>query len=479
MCCSTEPAGRRAVLLALAASLALTTCAVGPDYRAPAPEALGVPAAWRVDASAEGITDRAGAPQRLAAWWTGFGDPVLSELVGEALAANRTLAAARARLAAARARRELAGAERFPTVTASAARQHLVQGTTSTERVQVGLDASWELDAAGGTRRALEAAIADEEASAAALAGVQVSIAAETALSYVQWRALQARIAIAEANLLRQSETLQITEWREQAGLTTELDVAQARTALAQTRAGLPVLARQAIEAEHSLDLLLARAPGSLHARLADAAEIPSPPTRAAIGIPADTLRQRPDVRQAERELAAQTARVGEAMAARYPSFALSGSIGAEAFGWSGLSAASAATRSLALSVFGTIFDAGRLRARVAVQTAGQEEALASYAATVLNGLGEVENALAAVIHARRRQEALAIAAANARTAATLARDRYAAGIVDFQVVLDTERSQLTAEDSLKTAEADRSTAFIQLYKALGGGWSPAPGPQP
>lgn len=477
MCSSNEPTRRGGLVLVFA--LALGGCAVGPDYRAPTPEALGVPAAWRQDASGEGITAQPDRRDTLATWWAGFGDPVLSGLVDEALVANRELAAAQARLAAARARRVLAGAERFPGLTASAARAHAVQGTDSTERVQVELDASWELDAAGGTRRALEAALADEDASAAALAGVQVSIAAETALAYVQLRALQARIAIAQANLLRQAETLQITEWRAQAGLTTELDVAQARTALAQTRASLPALERQAIEAEHSLDLLLARPPGSLHARLAAAADIPAPPAQAAIGIPADTLRQRPDVRQAERQLAAQTARVGEAMAARYPAFTLSGSIGAEAFGWNGLTAAGAATRSLALSVFATVFDAGRLRARVAVQTATQEEALASYASTVLNGLGEVENALAAVVHARRRQEALAIAAENARTAATLARDRYAAGIVDFQVVLDTERSELTVEDTLKTAEADRSAAFIQLFKALGGGWSPAQGQQP
>ncbi len=307
----------------------------------------------------------------------------------------------------------------------------------------------------------------------ASLENTQVSLASEVALNYVEVRALQTRVGIARANLASQSETLQLTNWRAQAGLVSSQDVEQARSNLEQTRAQIPSLETSLAESEHGLDILLGRAPGTLHARLAATGELPTVPDRIAVGIPADTLRQRPDVRAAERKLAAETARVGVAEAARYPSFTLSGSIGLEALTLGALGNGGAATSSLLAGITSPVFNAGRLRAQVEIQDAVREQAQVSYEQAVLTALQEVENTLVALARNRERVEALAIAAESARNAAELARQRYSAGLIDFQSVLDTERSVLSAEDSLASSRADGVLALIRLYKALGGGWSP------
>jgi outer membrane protein, multidrug efflux system len=201
---------------------------------------------------------------------------------------------------------------------------------------------------------------------------------------------------------------------------------------------------------------------------------LPAVPVQIAVGIPADTLRQRPDVRAAERTLAAETARVGVAEAARYPSFSLSGSIGLDALTLGALGNSSAATSSLLAGIGATVFDAGRLRAQVGIQDAVRERALVGYEQTVLTALQEVENALVSLARTRERGEALANAVESARNAAQLAQQRYGAGLIDFQSVLDTQRSVLSFEDSLASTRADGVLALIRLYKALGGGWSQA-----
>jgi NodT family efflux transporter outer membrane factor (OMF) lipoprotein len=336
-----------------------------------------------------------------------------------------------------------------------------------------GFDASWELDVFGGVRRSVEAAEADLESTAASLENTRVSLAAEVALNYVEVRAQQILIGIAQANLASQSETLQLTDWRAQAGLVSSQDVEQARSNREQTRAQIPALETSLAEAEHRLDLLLDRVPGTLHARLAPAGDLPSVPEQIAVGIPADTLRQRPDVRAAERKLAAETARVGVAEAARYPSFNLSGSIGLEALTLGALGNSGAATSSLFAGVTAPVFDAGRLRAQVSIQDAVREQAQVAYRQTVLTALQDVENALVELARNRERGEALVNAVDSARNAAQLARQRYSAGLIDFQSVLDSERSVLLLEESLASNRANGMQALIRLYKALGGGWSP------
>lgn len=460
--------------------LGLSGCAaVGPVYVPPATE---VPASWaRLDPAARPVT-RADATGDLGQWWQNLNDPLLSELIGEALQASPDLHSAQARLREARARRTVAAAGRFPSVTASGAASRRSSGDTgsgdSRNAFSAGFDASWELDVFGGVRRSVEAAAADLESAVASLHDTQVSLASEVALTYVEVRAQQTRLGVARANLASQSETLQLTDWRAQAGLVSSQDVEQARSNREQTRAQIPSLETSLAEAEHRLDFLLGRAPGTLHARLAATGELPAVPGRIAVGIPADTLRQRPDVRAAERRLAAETARVGVAEAARYPSFDLSGSIGLEALTLGGLGDSGAAS-SLLAGITGPIFNAGRLRAQVEIQDAVREQAQVTYEQTVLAALQEVENALVALARNRERVEALAIAVESAGNAAQLARQRYSAGLIDFQSVLDTERSVLSAEDSLASSRADGVLALIRLYKALGGGWSPQTATRP
>ncbi len=455
------------MMLALASVLG--ACAsVGPDYRVPE---TPVPTAWQAAPAMEMVPETG---NKLARWWEQLSDPQLNGLIEDALAANPDLRSAGAALRAARANRNVASANRFPTVSTSAGVTRSAALGADKTLYSAGFDASWEPDVFGGTRRALEAAEADLEASLADMRATRVSLVAEVALNYVELRAYQARLAIARDNLGSQSETLQITDWRAQAGLVGSLEVEQARSNRDTTRSAIPTLDSGRAAAEHRLALLTGRAPGSLHEQLNMAGQgaLPTLPTGIALRIPAETLRQRPDVQAAERRLAAETARVGQAEAARYPSFSLSGSIGLQALGLSTFTGGGQIARSLVGAVSGPVFNAGRLRAQVEVQDALREQKLAAYDKAVLTALEEVQNALVALSGGSERQQALTSAAGAARTAALLARHRYSAGLIDFQTVLTTERTLLSIEDSLASAEAERVTALIQLYKALGGGWT-------
>ena len=442
---------------------------LGPDY---APPEQAIPTTW--SQAGAGMTQ---ATQDLSKWWTGLQDPMLTDLITQALADSPDLQKAQAKLRESRARRALAGAGKQPTLTASgsASRNKSSKETSSgvtRNLFSVGLDASWEADVFGGIQRGVEAAQADLEATQASLHDTQVSLAAEVALNYVNLRAYQQRLAIARASEASQAETLQLTDWRAQAGLTTSLDVDQARTSLEQTRAQIPVLETGLVEARHRLAILLGQAPGKLDERLSGAGDIPAIPDRVMVGIPADTLRQRPDVQAAERSLAAETARIGVAEAKRYPSFTLGGSLGLEALTLGGLTGGNALAGSLLANVAGTLFDGGRLEQQVEIQNAVQAQALATYRATVLTALEDVENALVSLSNGRQRQASLRNAEAAAASAADLARQQYQAGLVDFQSVLTSQRTLLDVRDSLKSSQADTATALVQLYKALGGGWS-------
>jgi NodT family efflux transporter outer membrane factor (OMF) lipoprotein len=447
------------------------------------PSRIAIPAEWQRPA-ATGLGLAAPALD-LSRWWDQLEDPTLSDLVARAQTANHDLRSGTARLRVARSRRALATRDYAPTVTAAVSRTaekatgERADGATQ-HLYRAGFDASWEPDLFGATASAVRAAGADERAAAADLEALQVSLAAEVALDYVQLRTFQARLTIAQANLARQLESLELSSWRAQAGLTSELDVEQARTNVEQTRAGVPTLETGVTEAEHRLSILLGLPPGSLRAELTHSAAIPRVPARVLVGIPAETLRQRPDVRAAEQRLAAATARVDEAEAARYPSLRLSGSIGLEALSSSGLAAGETVVRSLLASLTAPIFDRARIERQIDLQSSAEEQALASYEQAVLVALREVEDAFAELAGAQQRRDALSNAAAAAGRAAELARDRYRGGLTSYQSVLDTERSLLSAEDGLTTTEAEATSALIRLYKALGGGWTPvdtAPAP--
>jgi multidrug efflux system outer membrane protein len=413
----------------------------------------------------------------LSSWWRQMGDPVLDGLIERALTAAPDMRTAQARLNQARASRDLAVAGLFPSLGASASAKRSKAGTaaggsgSSQTFYTAGFDASWEPSIFGGQRDAASGAEADLAASAATLESTRVSLAAEVALEYVTLRTYQQRLAIARANAASQAETLQITDWKQQAGLVTSLDVEQARTNLEQSRASIPGLEIGRAEAEHRLAVLTGQAPGSLHELLQKATLLPAPPDEVAVGIPADTIRQRPDVRAAEWTLRGEIARSAEQRAARYPSFTLSGSWGWQAFSTAALGGSDTLVRSLVGSLAANLFDGGRIRARIAVQNAVEEQALVAYEASILTALEDVENALVSYAAGRERLETRRRAAESARNAAQLARTLYEAGSADFQKVLDTERTRLTAEDGLASAEGDLLVAVIKLYKALGGGW--------
>lgn len=448
--------------------------AVGPEYVEPV---VAAPAAWqRVDPTE--TSSRPSPPDDLTRWWTLLGDPLLAELVEQALAANTDVRIAQARLREARARRSLAQADLLPTVTgaASAARANGSAETGSgatRELYRAGFDAAWEADIFGGRRRAIEAAQADIESSAASLAATRVSLGAEMALNYIDVRNFQALLAIARRNLETQAETWQLTEWRAQAGLGSALESEQARAALEQTRAQIPNLASQLAQAQDRIAVLLARTTGALPPALLASRALPVPLERVAVGIPADVLRQRPDVRAAERRLAAETARIGAVAATRYPDFTLSGSIGLEALRLSALGNSAALASSLLAGVSGIVFDGGRIRSRVEVQESLRDQALVGYEAAVIAAIQEVESALAALQHGNTRQQVLRDAVEAARNASLYALQRYRTGIVDFQSVLDTQRTVLLVEEAFATAQSSHVAALIRLYKALGGGWTP------
>ena len=413
------------------------------------------------------------APETLSNWWSQLNDRLLDQLIAEALKTAPDVRSASAKLRQARASLDLAQANLLPSIGASASAKRSKSGTGDAQTVYAaGFDASWEPSIFGGLSDAANAAQADAEATAATLESTRASLAAEVALNYITLRTSQRRLAIARDNLASQAETLQITEWRSAAGLVGVLDVDQASTNLEQSKATIPSLEDGRAQAEHHLAVLTGQAPGALRERLAAVQPLPKAPDSVAVGIPADTLRQRPDVHAAELKVQAERARAAQSEAERYPSLSLSGSFGWQALSVAGLGGSGSLARSLAASLAQTLFDGGRIRSRIAAQNAVEEQAVIAYEKAVLTALEDVENALSAYATGRARVEARQKAAASALRANTLARLQYQAGTVDFQKVLDTDRTRLSAEDGVASADADVLTAVVQLYKALGGGWT-------
>ena len=438
---------------------------------------LPVPAAWSASAEAAlQSSDSLVTPAdtaALAQWWERFGDPQLSGLVVQALQANPTVRSAQAALLQARAQTEVQGAGLLPSVGGSASAQRARSGGSTGNRFQAGFDASWEPDVFGGRRASLDASEADSRAAEANLGNAQVSLAAEVALNYITLRSLQERLAIARNNLASQQETLQISQWRLQAGLVTSLVTEQARAATAQTAAQVPALEASLAQTRHALAVLTGQPPGALEDALRTARPLPAPPPALALAFPAETLRQRPDVRVAEERVTAALARVQQADAARYPDFRLSGSLGLSALTLGALTNGASVAQSLLAGVSFPVFDGGAALAQVRVQQAAAEQARLAYEATVWTALTDVEDALVQLRGDRARLVQLRIAAEAAANAALLAQDRYTSGLIDFQAVLETQRTQLSTQDSVANTAASLSADHVRLYKALGGGWEP------
>jgi len=431
--------------------------------------AVEVPAAWSISA---GNTKPGSASP--AQWWVRFNDPMLGRLVTRALQANTSVQGAQAALRQARALRDVSAAALWPELNSATSAQRSKSGSNSAvDRFTAGFDASWELDIFGANRSALAASEATVQATAASLGDVQVSIAAETALAYIALRDGQARLVIAHSNLASQLETLQITQWRLQAGLVTSIEAEQARTAVEQLRAVLPTLQTSIEQSAHALAVLTGRPPASLLTMLAAAQPVPQAPEDLALSIPAETLRQRPDVRASEHLVTAAVGRVQQAEAERLPNFRLGGSLGLNALTLGTLTDGASVVSAVLADIALPVFDGGSRRAQVRAQQAALDQALMAYQAAVLTALQEVEDALVALRGARERLLRLEDAAEAAGNAAVLARQRFSSGLVDFQVVLETQRAQLTTQASVASARADVSADHVRLYKALGGGWDP------
>ena len=468
---SPPAAGRRLGQAMLAAALPalLLACGTLPARDAALPQAP-VPATWFSLATPPPVPQPASS---LALWWQRFNDEPLAALIARSLLANTDVRSAQAALLQARALRDVKAAGLGPSLSAAASAQRSQTGrNAAVNNFQAGFDASWEPDVFGGKRSALNAAQADARAAEASLANVQVSLAAEVAVTYMDLRGLQARLAIARSNLATQAETLQIIRWRAQAGLASSLDVEQAVAASEQTRALIPALQTSAAQDLSSLAVLAGLAPGALQDTLG-AAAVPQPASDLALAFPADTLRQRPDVRAAEQRISAALARVSQADAARYPGFQISGSLGLSALTPGSLGSSASVARALLASVSVPLFDGGALRAQVRAQEAVLEQARVSYQAAVLGALKDVEDALVSLQGNRERLSSLQAAADAAFNADLLARQRYTSGLIDFISVLETQRTLLATQDSVASTRASLSADHVRLYKALGGGWTP------
>jgi multidrug efflux system outer membrane protein len=409
----------------------------------------------------------------LSQWWTVFNDVQLNQLIVRALSKNTDIAIAKATLQQSRAARDLVEANLYPRLDGKISAQRNKNGDSTTNNFAVSVDAAWEPDIFGSNRNALRASDASVSAYTANLADIQVSVAAEVALVYLQLRGAQARSKIAKANLDSQLETLQLTEWRVKAGLLTALEQAQAITASEQTKAQIPVLDTSITQLTHSLAVLIGEAPHQLKKQFLESRPVPMADASLSFSFPAETLRQRPDIRAAEFQVESAWARVMQADAALYPRFQLSGSLGLRALSISGLSNGASLIAGILANASLPIYDAGVGKAQVQMQRAAFEQARMAYQSIVLNALKEVEDALVALYSDRQRHLNLFNATQSAVQAAQLAKQRFTSGLVDYQVVLETQRTLLNTQDALTVTEANLSTDHVRLYKALGGGWKP------
>jgi NodT family efflux transporter outer membrane factor (OMF) lipoprotein len=459
------------------AALAIAGCkAVGPDYD---PPEAAVPAAWREEPG----SGLAGGAADLARWWKRLGDPVLDDLVERAIGQGLDLRAALARVLEARALRGAAAGERYPVLDAALSYEHRRESENTpfgafardTDIHSAGLDASWELDLWGRVRRSVEAADAELGASVENARDVAVTVAAETALAYVELRAFQTRAAIARTNVSLQEQTLEIVRARFESGLVSERDVAQAATNVETTRSRVPALEVGLRAAENRLAVLLGLPPGALAAELAEPRPIPLPGVELAVGVPADLLRRRADVRRAERALAAEVARIGVAEAELYPQLTLAGSLGLASDGASKLLEGDSGAYAIGPSIRWNLFDGGRLRHRVRAQDARAAQAYVAWERTVLAALEEAENAMTVFVREQARRRSLGQAADQARRAVELAQTEYREGLSDFQAVLDSERTLAALEDDLAVSDASITTSMVALCKALGGGFEHEP----
>lgn len=457
--------------VAVASAVLLSGCVtVGPDY---VPPEMDMPSGWQGEAGAS--------DEMLESWWTLFEDLALNALLSKIRANNRQLAMATANMERYAALYGIVRADTFPQVGAQAGAAYDRQ----TEQVrrppgvpvpdnpawlyQSGFSMSWELDVWGRVRRSREAARGRFEASEEDMRNTLVLLQAQAAAEYIQLRALQARLATAERNIALQRETLAVVRGRFESGLTGELDVFQAEMNLAATEAQVPLLQAKLDETLNALCVLAGVWPGALDA-LREEKPVPMADALPAL-LPAELVRRRPDIRSAERDLAAQTARIGVARGELYPKLALDGTFAFAATDSSELFSSAAQKFSVGPVLSLPLFTGGKVRSAVRAEEAATRAALARYEHTVLTALGECEDALSRFARSGEQVSALQAAVDAADRAVTLVTELYRTGLTDFQRVLDAQRQLAQYEDALVTAKGGRATSLVAVYKAFGGGW--------
>lgn len=449
----------------------LAGCGIGKDA-AITETSTAVPDSWNASSQTAPLDTQA-----LTQWWTRFRDPALNELEERALAGSPDIRTAYSRVREYRARRGVERAQLFPSIDAGASarvdetRDNELEQSSGSERYSSSLDLSWEIDLFGRQRQNLRAAGADLAQQAENYYGTQVTLSADVAEAYITLRQTEEQLAVTRRTLETRGETTQLTQWREQAGEASALETQQALSTLEQARAQIPSLEQTVLQTRNQLALLCGLTPGALDELLAKPRGLPAIPAKLAVGIPAETLRQRPDVRAAQRAVEAANARLKAAQRERLPSLNLTGSIGTEALTGGDIFSPQTTLANLAGSLTAPIFDAGRIGQNIQIQDEALRQALIDYERTVLTALSEVENALIAIRRTAERVAVLERAAAAARLAENLAQQQYTAGQVDLLVVLEAQRTLLSLEEQLVSARGSQANAHIQLYRALGGGW--------
>jgi len=468
------------LLLSLGTAFAANFPKVGPKYE---PPKASVPASYP---DTPGITS----DPAMETWWTTINDPALSSLIDRAVRANLDLKIASSRILEARAARRMSRADLLPSIESTNNIQRVRGGLTQglfnpnaksggstllspfeTSIYQFGFDASWEIDFFGGRRRALEAATADVSAVNEARRDTLVSLLAEVARNYSELRGFQKRLDITNQNIKLQEDSLDLTRVRAEAGLGTQLDVERQSAQLESTQALLPQLTSAEIQTIHRLSVLLGEEPRALLAELTATKPLPAIPPSVPVGLPGDLLKRRPDIREAEARVAAETARVGVARADLFPKVLLTGAAGRQGTEPSALTLGAGNFFSVGPAITLPIFTAGKIRGNIEAQKQRLDQALTEYQGTVLRSLEETENALVAYGHEKDRQQRLIAAVVASREATSLANELYTRGLSDFLSVLDAQRQQLAAEDDLAQSDTLLLTNLIALYKSLGGGW--------
>lgn len=469
-----------ALVIVLSSLLNVGCTTVGPDYVAPK---LNPPIQWNGDIGSR-VNSNPLDPEALNQWWSTLNDPLLTSLIERSITGNLSLQDAESRVREARARRGISDASRFPTVNASGSvtRNRVSEngfykgtsyaGATSTV-YDGGFDAGWEIDLFGRVQRQIEGAQASLEATEENYRDVLVTLMAEVAVNYLEICTQQSRLSVAQASRDSQANIVDLVRSSVEVGETSRLDLEQAQANLETTRSTIPLFEIALAQAKNRLAVLLGLPPGALNDELIEHHNIPLAPAQVAVGVPADVLRRRPDIRRAERLLAAATAKIGVATADLYPTFTLFGSVGLESLNSGDFLKSASRTFGIGPSLQWNLFDSGRIQNNIAVSNTQQEQAFIAYQAAVLRALQDVENSIIAYGQEMIRRQALVDGEQSARRALTIAEDQYKAGETDFIRVLDSQRSLLNLQDQLASSNGQVTANVIRLFKALGGGWTP------